>query len=49
MEIQLQLAVKHRGNGSTEEAPSLIWGFREGFLEEVAPDQILDCQLVQVS
>lgn len=49
MEIQSQLAVKLKGNGSTEEAPSLIWGFKEGFLEEVAPDQNLNCQLVQIS
>lgn len=48
-EIQLQLGVKHGSNGSTEEAPGLIWGVREGFLEEVTLDQVLDCQSVQVS
>lgn len=48
-EIQLQLGVKHRGNGSMEEAPGFTWGVREGFLQEVTLDQVLDCQRVQVS
>lgn len=39
-EIQLQLSVTHRGNGSTEEAAGLTWVVREAFLEEVTFDQV---------
>lgn len=42
-DIQLQLCVLHRGNGSIEEIPGLICSVREDFLEEVTLDQVLDC------
>lgn len=37
-----------RGPWKHREAPGLIWGVREGFLEEVTLEQVLDFQLVQV-